>query len=153
MGMWSRLVILLAAGLAAAIAIGTAVAVVKRGSGSSGGDPTAYVSTTGNDANPCTKSKPCLSFGRVWNDSKAGQTIEVAGGTYGDQQLNPYMLGAPRKAVVFRPAPGAKVTVGEVVVKGSYIEFRGMRFGGWSTTAEARGITFRAISSANMFIW
>jgi hypothetical protein len=150
---WTRLVILLFAGLGAAVAIGTAVAVVARDSGGSAAASTVYVSPTGSDANPCTKSKPCLSFGRVWNDSQAGQTIEVAGGTYGDQQLNPYMLGAARKAVVFRPAPGAKVTVGEVVVKGSYIEFRGMRFGGWSTSPEARGITFRDISSANMFIW
>jgi hypothetical protein len=150
---WNRLVILLLAALGAAVAIGTAVAVVSRSSGGSAGVATVYLSPTGSDANPCTKAKPCLSFGRVWNDSKAGQTIEVAAGTYGDQQLGAYMLGAPRKPVLFRPAPGAKVTVGEVVVNGSYIEFRGMRFGGWSTTADARSVTFRNISSANMFIW
>jgi len=151
-GVWTRLVILSAAALAAAVAIGTALAVVRHDSGRSAAPKTVYLSPTGNDSNPCTKSKPCLSFGHVWDNSLAGQTIEVAAGTYGDQQLNPYLLGAPRKKVIFRPAAGAKVTVGEVVVKGSYIEFRGMRFGGWSTTEQARGITFRNISSANMFI-
>jgi hypothetical protein len=150
---WTRLVILLLAALGAAVAIGTAVAVVSRNSGgASANASTVYLSPTGNDGNQCTQAKPCLTFGRVWNDSKAGQTIELAAGTYGDQQLGAYMLGAARKPVIFRPARGAKVMVGEVIVKGSYIEFRGMRFGGWSTTEEARGITFRNISSANMFI-
>jgi hypothetical protein len=133
--------------------VGSAIAIVAGGRNAAGAAPIVYLSPAGSDSNSCTRERPCLSFGRVWNDSTAGQVVEVAAGTYGRQELGPYLLGAARAPVVFRPAPGARVTVGEVIVKGSHLEFRDMRFGGWSTSAEARNVTFRRITSKNLFIW
>src|SRR5206468_9078804 len=47
-----------------------------------------YVSPTGNDANPCLQVSPCASFNRAYQIALPGQTVQVAGGTYGSQVIS-----------------------------------------------------------------
>jgi hypothetical protein len=70
----------------------------------------AYVSPSGSDANPCTASQPCLSFGRAYKVVASGGVVQIAGGTYAGQIIaeDPAKTGAP---VTFEPAAGALVTV------------------------------------------
>jgi parallel beta-helix repeat protein len=52
---------------------------------------TYYVSPTGSDSNPCTQSSPCATPDyAVNNKASAGDTVQVAAGTYG------YDSGAPQ---------------------------------------------------------
>ena len=81
--------------------------------------PSVWVSTTGNDST-CVRgdnAKPCKSFDRAYAIAQLGDTVEVAGGDYGDQTLT---LKSDKSAVgdladvVFQPAPSATVTIGEL---------------------------------------
>jgi len=70
-----------------------------------------FVSTAGSDANACTAVAPCASFQRAYAVAAPGSVVEVAAGAYGDEDL----LFDPSKTsaadVVFRPPPGATVTL------------------------------------------
>jgi hypothetical protein len=146
-----RLAILVGACLVGLVVMGSSLAIVFGGGGVSTG-PVLYLSPAGSDGNPCTKARPCLSFARAWNASRAGQTIELAAGTYGHQLIRPYS-GSSRADVVFQPAKGAKVVVGGVDIEGSHIEFRDLRLGGWKTIEPATDVTFRNVATASFFIW
>jgi hypothetical protein len=49
------------------------------------GGSSLFVATTGNDANPCTQSAPCLSFDRAYHLAAPGTTVQVASGVYNSQ--------------------------------------------------------------------
>ena len=73
---------------------------------------TVYVATSGSDANPCTQTQPCLSFGRAYKVAASGSTVRVAAGTYSAQEIDedPAKLsGAP---VVFEPSGGSVTVAG-----------------------------------------
>jgi len=73
-----------------------------------------FVSTSGSDSNPCSESAPCASFGRAYQVAKAGETVEVAAGSYDTQtvlQTQPPKAAPP---VTFRSASGAQVMVGGI---------------------------------------
>jgi hypothetical protein len=40
------------------------------------------------DSNPCTAAAPCASFDRAYRAASGGQVVEVAGGSYGNQELD-----------------------------------------------------------------
>jgi hypothetical protein len=97
-----------------------------------------YVASTGSDDNACSQEARCQTFDRAYRGAQPGQTVEVAEGTYPEQTL----LYDPTKTseldVVFRPAPGAKVTVAGVTVGSdrytagaSHVTFRDLTLGGW----------------------
>ena len=125
---------------------------------SAGSAADLYVSPTGSDAGKCSASAPCLTFDRAYHLAQLGQTVEVAAGTYGAQTINP-----PGKSgtgfVLFRPAPGAKVTTGEVrTISVNRIEFRDFSAADFYITSDSDGnnpsdsITLRGISTTEWFI-
>lgn len=79
-----------------------------------GGD--RFVAPNGSDANPCTAAAPCLSFNRAYDVAANGDTVEVAGGAYGVQRIvrDEKYTTADTPDVVFQPAAGATVTVGNL---------------------------------------
>jgi hypothetical protein len=105
--------------------------------------------------NDC-RATPCASLAAAYLAAERGEVVEVADGTYGGDQVFPAFLGKPGNGVVmFKPAPGAKVTLtGEVLVDGSHVEFRDMRMdSGWQVRKGADDVTFRDVSSAHLFIF
>jgi hypothetical protein len=77
-----------------------------------------YVSISGNDST-CVRgdsSKPCKSFDKAYAIAQLGDIVQVAGGDYGDQVLtlkSDKSAGGNLADVVFQPAPGSTVTIGE----------------------------------------
>ena len=71
---------------------------------------TVYVAPSGSDANPCTQSQPCLSFGRAYKAAAPGATVLVGAGTYPGQEISLDTSKTSAAPVVFEPAGGA-VTV------------------------------------------
>ena len=63
-----------------------------------------FVTTNGNDSNPCTQSQPCAGWDRAYNVAKAGDVISIASGVYG-----PQAVPAGTKAVTFLGQSGNKV--------------------------------------------
>src|SRR5690348_15681846 len=74
---------------------------------------TFRVATNGSDSAACTSAAPCATFQRAYQVAKAGDTVEVAGGTYAGQNIDttPKSSGP---AVVFQPVSGQSVTVGSI---------------------------------------
>jgi hypothetical protein len=65
---------------------------------------TLHVSTTGSDSAQCSQSAPCLTFGKAYGAAVAGDTIQVAPGTYQRQDVP-----SGTKAVTFNGGSGVKV--------------------------------------------
>jgi hypothetical protein len=88
----------------------------------------SYVSTTGNDTNPCTASAPCLSFDRAYHLAKPRQQVIVAGGTYPGQTLTGDATKTSTDDVVFVAAPGQSVVLdGGLELRGaSHLTVRGL---------------------------
>jgi hypothetical protein len=103
-----------------------------------------FVSTTGSDSAPCTKAAPCQSFSHAYQVARPGQIVEVAGGTYPSQTLDPPRKPAGSAMILFRHALGATVNVGEIRTNGvNAVEFRGMHFDDYYVAAASSRITFR----------
>ncbi|HET8606467.1 MAG TPA: hypothetical protein VFL66_05490 [Gaiellaceae bacterium] len=110
-------------------AAAVAAAAAAGGAGGSSWTSSVYVSPHGSDAGPCTRARPCRSFDRAYRAASPGQTILLAGGTYPSQliRVDPRKVHAHRN-VVFRPAPGATVTIaGDLAMYGSHATFLGAR--------------------------
>jgi hypothetical protein len=144
------LVAVLAAGVLAAAGLG------RPASASTTLEPAAslYVSPFGSYTSGCTKTAPCRTFDRAYALAKAGQVVEMAGGTYGSQTIPFDATKTSTADVVFRPAAGATVVVaGLVNVDGKHVELRGLRAtGGWYARKGAQDVTFRDVSAALMGI-
>jgi hypothetical protein len=86
-----------------------------------------YLSPTGNDSNPCTQSQPCKSLGRGYEVASAGDTVEIAGGTYnGDQTIYRDASKTSSTDIIFRPAAGASANfTGEINLSGSHMTMDG----------------------------
>ena len=63
--------------------------------------PGRYVTTSGNDAGACTSGAPCRTLARAYAVATAGQTVDVAAGTYPAQALP-----AGSKQVTFKGRAG-----------------------------------------------
>jgi hypothetical protein len=106
-----------------------------------------FLSPSGSDANPCTPALPCLSFDRAYHLARPGQVVEVAAGTYGDQNVNDDPSKTAAADVVFRPASGARVSLGSLEVYGSHVTFQGMMVNGdWQTYHGTDDVTFRNVT-------
>jgi hypothetical protein len=79
-----------------------------------GGAANVYLSLSGSDSNACTQSAPCRSFDRAYRVASPGGVVEVAAGSYGDQGLLYDASKTSSADVVFQPASGASVTVGQL---------------------------------------
>jgi len=120
------------------------------------GGANRYVSPSGSDSATCTQSAPCASFNRAWQVAQPGDVVEVAGGSYAGQTLEPATKSGTA-LIVFRPAAGAQVTVNGDLVSGSrtadagakHFEVRDMKItGGVSLRWGAEDITIRSIDAS-----
>jgi len=103
-----------------------------------------FVAANGSDSAACTASAPCQTFQRGYQVAKPGQIVEVAGGTYPSQTLDPPGKPAGASPVLFRRALGATVSVGELRTNGiNAVEFRGMSFDDYYLAAGSSQITLR----------
>ena len=113
-----------------------------------------YMSPTGSDSGRCTRTAPCASLPRAYRVAQAGDVVELAAGTYdaSNESISFDSSKNPGARVIFRPAPGASVTITALVkVAAARIVFRDMRFAdGWFATGDR--LTFRNINSAAMYI-
>jgi chitodextrinase len=94
---------------------------------------TLFLSTGGSDSNPCTQSAPCRSFNRAYRVASSGQVVEVASGSYGDQNLL-FDSSKSSSDVVFQPAAGASVTLGQ-------LSFGSNRFEGGASHVTIKSMT------------
>jgi len=122
------------------------------------------VATTGSDSAACTQAAPCRSFDRAYHLAAAGQTVEVAAGTYGDQTLSAdASKSAGGSRVTFQPASGATVIVGSKplstktktttgldVIGSTAVTFRNMTIrGDVNAGGAANGVSFENLVSDN----
>ncbi len=107
---------------------------------------TLYLSSTGSDSNPCTQTAPCLTMDRAYHVASAGETVQVATGTYPAQTIRPDATKTGTSPVVFMPMSGAQVTVARLDVTASSVEFQNMQ-APWSVSTPASGVTFRNVSA------
>jgi hypothetical protein len=128
-----------------------AVGVSSALAGGAASAPTRlYVSPTGSDAGVCARQRPCASFARAFAVAKPGQIVEVAAGSYPDQDLNPVRRGGA--SVVFRPLSGAKVSVADLDVRGSRVEIRNLWIREWEAHETASYVTFRNVRGRGFWI-
>jgi hypothetical protein len=83
--------------------------------------------------NTCTP-EPCASFDRAYRVAKPGDVVEVAAGTYPDQSIMFDPSKTSAADVVFRPAPGAAATIGD-------LEFGTNRFTGGASHVTIENLT------------
>lgn len=92
-----------------------------------------YMAPGGNDSNPGTYSSPVRTLQRAYLRASPGDTVEMAGGSYGSGSLSydPAKIGAGAR-VVFRPALGAAVSFGGITVSGAqHFEIHDISAPGW----------------------
>jgi hypothetical protein len=148
------LLIGLSAALLVALGVGSALARDTKGQPAPTKPRQLFMNPAGTESGHCTRIDPCASFPSAYRVARAGDIVELAAGTYdaADQSI-PYdsskKVGNP---VIFRPAPGASVTItAEVKVAAARIFFKNMRFaGGWYATGDR--LTFKNINAAGMDI-
>jgi hypothetical protein len=123
---------------AVALAAGGGVWLSGAHGGKASGDGVVHVAPDGADANDCTPDAPCQSFDRAYHAAQPGQVVEIAAGRYPDQTLSYDPAKSSAAHVVFRPAPGADVTTGDIVVGAdrytagaSHVTFRDLTMTGW----------------------
>ena len=85
---------------------------------------TRYLSPSGSDAGACTSSAAaCRSISYAYRQSSPGDTVLMAGGSYGGQTV-PTVAGRTAPAVEFRPATGASVSFSDINIQGDYVTVR-----------------------------
>jgi hypothetical protein len=102
-----------------------------------------FLAPRGKDGGRCTKAAPCRSFARAYALAQPGQTVQLAAGRYGPQKIAADPARTSLDDVTFRPAPGARVSVGSLAVDGSHLTVRDMRVSDWTTSATTSDVTFR----------
>jgi chitodextrinase len=116
--------------------------------------PTLYVAVSGSDTNGCTAIAPCASFQRAYQLAQPGQVVQVGAGSYGSQRLAYDSSKTGTARVVFKPAPGASVTVASVdlgqwqygVKPPSHVELRSMTItSGWTVWDTADDVVVRDV--------
>jgi hypothetical protein len=118
---------------------------------------TLYLSPSGSDTASCTSSAPCKSFGRAYAVAAQGDTVLVAGGTYGDQVLAYDASKTSDVDVTFKPASGAAPKVGFLDfgqyyndLGGRHITVQDMDIDGF-TANRAQDVTFRNVDMHGNF--
>jgi len=119
---------------------------------------TLYVATNGSDGNPCSQAAPCASFNGAYSKAAGGDTVIIAGGTYGNQSLTAATKGS---VVTFQAAPGASVTIASLYINTRFVEVQNVTSTGrvdimpsnnlW-VTPTVNHITLRNVSGKSMMI-
>ena len=103
-----------------------------------------YLAPKGRDAGRCTEAAPCRTFARAYALAAPGQTSSSRPARTARSRLPPTRRVTSLDDVTFRPAPGAKVTVGSLLIDGSHVTVRDMRVAAsWTTSATTEDVTFR----------
>jgi Right handed beta helix region len=132
----------------ALVAAALSLVLLLRGTGTGN---TYYVSPSGSDSNPCTQASPCATPDyAVNNKAAAGDTVQVAAGTYdyGSSEVHFTKSGAAGKYITLTCATrGAckiqnSVTGNSTVVwiEGSYVTFDGFEVTNTSAAGNNLGI-------------
>ena len=94
------------------------------------GPASVWVSTAGNDSS-CARldpGKPCKTLNRAYRVAQAGDQVEIAAGTYPQEDVLDDPTKTSESDVIFRPAIGAAdVVVDDIDVWGDHIEFRRLK--------------------------
>jgi hypothetical protein len=117
-----------------------------------------FLSAVGSDSAACSATAPCKSLDRAYQVAAPGEIVELAGGSYGGQTIQRDAGFTSSEDVIFRPAPGASVTLGTVTVNASHVTLEGMS----ATDLDARvtdpyrypvsDITFRNMDARNFMV-
>jgi hypothetical protein len=92
-----------------------------------------------------SRTVPCLSFDHAYAVAHAGQTVQLAPGSYPLQEIQADATKTAAANVTFRPS-GTGVVVNGLSVHGSHITFRDFAVeGDWTTFADTTDVTFRNI--------
>jgi hypothetical protein len=119
---------------------------------------TRHVSTSGSDSAACTASAPCASFDRAYRVAGPGDVVQVAGGRYGWQEIasDPRKNGSGLRPVLFRPAPGASVTIGDLLSYASNVRYRGFAValddGGQPDIRAGHDVSVEHVRATNFYI-
>lgn len=70
-----------------------------------------FMSTAGDDGNTCTQAAPCRTMNRASAVAACGATVEVAAGSYGDQQIFGDRTCSAGQSVTFTGAAGTRPLV------------------------------------------
>src|SRR5205823_1579149 len=81
---------------------------------SGGTGASVFLSPSGSDSNSCTQASPCRSFDRGYHVAQPGQIVQLAAGSYGSQDLFYDASKTSTSDVIFQPASGASVSVGQL---------------------------------------
>jgi hypothetical protein len=108
---------------------------------------------SGSDTYPCTQPQPCKSFDRAYRVAIPGATVQVAGGSYPGQTINPDSSKISTADVIFQPASGASVNVtGEIEANGAHFELRDMTIDQINFPRSADDITLRNVINHGMWM-
>ncbi len=111
---------------------------------------TVYLSPAGSDTAACTQAAPCKSFDRGYRVAPAGSDVELATGSYSEQNLTNLPVKSSAAKVVFRPAAGASVRVDYVdIVNSDNIEVRSVATSGWGIRNGSAHIILRDVSATD----
>jgi hypothetical protein len=111
--------------------------------------PTVFVGPNGSAFGPCTRARPCRSLNRAYHVANPGEVVQVAGGSYGRQDLTGDPSKTSARDVVFRAAPGARVRISDITfgrysgsIGASHVTMRRMTF--------ADGVVFNRVSDVTL---
>lgn len=112
------------------LVLGVLIAAIPAGAN------TLYVAKTGNDSNPCSQISPCATFNRAFAVAAGGDTVQVAAGSYPNQNISG---SAKSSTVTFQPVSGATVTLSGLSVQTSLVEVDNMTSTGGCDNEPAGG--------------
>ena len=119
------------------------------------GPASVWVSPTGSDST-CARldpGKPCQTLSRAYRVAQAGDQVEIAAGTYPQQDVLEDATKTAEADVIFRPAPGAAVVVDDIDVWADHIEFRRLRINvDFYVKCGADDVTLRSSKARVFFI-
>lgn len=121
---------------------------------------TVYVSPAGSDRNACTQAAPCATFNRAYQAAQPGDVVQVAGGTYPDQQINADARKTSSDDVVFRPAAGATAVVSGLLRLGdgdgspgaSHVTLQGLQATVIQAFNPAQDVTWTGMTARNFYV-
>jgi hypothetical protein len=119
----------------------------------SSGPAAVFLSPSGSDAGACTQAAPCRTFDRAYRAAQPGQTVQLAGGSYGDQTINADASKTSTADVVLQPAAGASVTAGTIDIHGAdHLTLQNMTVSEWHTFQGTDDVTIRNVTTSDFYI-
>jgi chitodextrinase len=82
-----------------------------------------FVSPGGSDSNSCSQVAPCATFDRAYHVAAPGQAVDVAAGSYPDQNMTGDSSKTGPGVVTFRPQGGTVTLAGLWLEGTSYVNF------------------------------